>query len=264
MNFIGQKTLLNTLNSFTIQTLPHTILFLGEDGCGKKTMTKYLANKLGLQLITFEKDTSIEQIIDYQNSSVKTLYLIDLSILNLEKEQNKFLKFIEEPGINVYIVLINSSEIGILPTILNRCYKIRFEPYTISQLKQIKDINNSLVYKVCHTPGQLQDIDEAKLTSMYNLCETIVLKLTQASYANTMSVAAKINYKEDYTKFNFETFLNLLECVSLDFYLNKKYQLALQIYLYIIKRRQELVQNSKIQKEAFLLNLLDGLWKEVR
>lgn len=263
-NFVGQEKIFNIVNSYKWDSMPHTLLFLGDYGAGKKTMSKYLANKLGFKYRVINSSTTNEDLISYQQSPVKTLYLIDLSEIVLEKEQNKFLKFIEDPFPNVYTVLINTSEIGILPTILNRCTKLRFEQYTIEQLKQIKLFNNELAYRVCTTPGQLNSLNEDKLLDLYNLCDKIINILPQAEYANVISVTTKINYKEDYNKFEFDTFFNTLELVAMDKYLNNKDKIALKVYKYTAKRLQELVQNGRIQKEPFMINFLDGLWKEVR
>ena len=38
MNFIGQRKLLEKLNKYTRETLPKTLLFLGDEGCGKHTV----------------------------------------------------------------------------------------------------------------------------------------------------------------------------------------------------------------------------------
>lgn len=263
MEFIGQERLLRQVNSYSISTLPHTLLLLGPEGCGKKTIAKYIANKLGLELVRIDETISNDKIIEFQQKPLKTLYLIDLSELTLEKEQNQFLKFIEEPSDTVYIILINSSEVGILPTVLNRCTKLRFDPYQINHLKQIKKLSNDLAYKVCTTPGQLANIDDKRLDELYKLCYTIVTKIKAAPYANMMSIAPRINYKEDYNKFDFTVFFGMLMQVALDEYVNNKNIDAMKIYIYLIKRQKDLVQNSNIAKEPFMISVLDGLWKEM-
>jgi len=277
--FVGQKKLLKTINSYTLQSLPHTILLLGEEGSGKKTIVKILSNKLSMPIVnifdevvkrwTPGKPPSRPEIItellnDYTIRALHTIYVVDISYFDTENYQNQFLKFIEEPPAYAHIILINISEAGILPTIINRCQKLRTEPYKIGELKQIKKFDNELAYKVCKTPGQLNSIDEKTLTDMYNLCSTMVDKITITPYANMMSIAARINYKEDYNKFDFETFLNMLEYVSLDKFISGKNDIARKMYLYTIKRRQELIINTSVQKEPFMINLLDGLWKEVK
>jgi DNA polymerase III gamma/tau subunit len=135
---IGQANLLKKLDSFDTNTLPRAILLIGEEGCGKKTVSRYLASKLNLKLVDIKEKIEPEQLVNYQYCLNKTLFVIDLrNFLTKEgKNQNNFLKFIEEPGKNAYIMLLANSEVGILPTILNRCAKFYFESYTIEDLKK--------------------------------------------------------------------------------------------------------------------------------
>lgn len=262
MIFIGQAKLRATLESYTINTLPQTLLFLGEDGCGKKSLIKELANRLGLSLIKLTEKIEPEVLVEYQQRPIKSLYLIDLGNFT-EKEQNSLLKFIEEPSNTVYVALISESENGILPTILTRCMKLRFEPYTVEQLKQVKNFQDELIYKICKTPGQLINIDEKQLSDLYELCLSIVTKIKVAPYANMLSVAPRINYKESYNKFDFKAFFNMLEHVAFDSYYTTKDPVSFKIYLYCIIKRQNLI-NATLAKEAFMINFLDGLWKETR
>lgn len=262
MEFVGQKKTFEILNRFTVQSLPHTLLFLGDDGCGKKTLARYLSNKLGFKLIEINSSTAPDELIDYRQTAVKTFYLIDLTKCVLEKEQNKFLKFIEEPTENTYIILIGNSDAGILPTILNRCTKLRFEPYTEEQLSQVKHFSNPIAYRLCTTPGQLNLLDDSKLSDLEALCTEIATKSHLASYPGIISVVPRINYKEEYTKFEFNTFFRMLELVARQAYIEANNQTALKVYLYTVQKRQLLTRNANIAKETFVTNFMDGLWRE--
>lgn len=264
MDFIGQERLLNKINGYSSQTMPHSILLIGEEGCGKKTIVKYIANKLNLRLVELNSAPGADKIIDFQQNAVRSLFLIDLTKLRLERDQNQFLKFIEEPSDNAYIILTNTTDIGILPTIANRCVKLKFEPYAKEQLKQIKKLGDDRIYNICRTPGQLAFISEESFADMRKLCETIVAKLGVASYANTISIATKVNYKDQYGKFDFSAFLRLLEKTAEDAYIDAKNAQALQIYLGVAKAKSKLAQNGSLAKEPFMISLLDRLWKETR
>ena len=78
INLVGQKKLLNILNSYTLDTLPKTLLFIGEDGCGKRTFAIYLANQLKLELVNITDKCSDVDLIYYQEYPLNRLYLIDL------------------------------------------------------------------------------------------------------------------------------------------------------------------------------------------
>lgn len=267
MTIVGQERLLAKLNNYTLETLPRTLLFLGEDGCGKHTVTKYLAEKLNIDLIVLDENIEAETLIDFSQKTVPTLYLIDLAKFT-EKQQNQFLKFIEEPANSVYIILIANSEMGILPTILNRCIKFMFEPYTIDQLKEFSWMNsvedNELIYKVCNTPGKLANIDNKIFTNLINLCGVIITKVSAATYANTLSIATKINYKDNYDRFDFNLFFDTLEYLAFEHYRSTSQELSFKIYLLVNQFKQKKLNKFTLNKEAFVLNFLTQLWKETR
>jgi len=50
---------------------------------------------------------------------------------------NAFLKTLEEPADNTIIFLLTTSTTGMLPTILSRCQKVRFEPWPEAELIQL-------------------------------------------------------------------------------------------------------------------------------
>ena len=262
MNFIGQRKLLEKLNKYTRETLPKTLLFLGDEGCGKHTVIKMLAEKCALDVIEINEKVDAEQLIDFAQKTVPTAYIINLAAFT-EKQQNQFLKFIEEPTESVFVMLIANSEIGILPTILNRCVKLRFEQYSKEELQAIANTNitNDFVFEICKTPGMLTGLDTKTFNDLYDLCVKLVTKIRAASYANTMSIYAKINCKEDYSKFDFNLFFNTLEYVAFTDFKNTGNEDSFKVYQ-ITNRFKQARINKAIVKDAFVLNFLTQLWKE--
>lgn len=276
LQIIGQEKLKKQLDSYTLQTIPKTILFLGPEGCGKATFAHYLAEKLELDLVEIDNSITHEQLVEYSQDSRLRLYLIKLSNF-VEKQQNQFLKFIEEPSSTAYVVLTADSERGILPTILNRCITFYFEPYTIDQLKQFEwltsffkaSYDSNLIYSIYNTPGQLLAL-EPKLDVIdetYKFCELIVTKIHMAPYANTMSIINKLKCKDeikneqDLSKFEISSFLKILEFVAFNNYKETKNDLSFKIYLYTNSFKQNMF-NKTLNKEACMLNFLNGLWLE--
>ena len=262
VKIVGQEKLLESLNKYTAETLPKTIMFLGDLGCGKHLVSAALAERLGLELLVIDESIDHEQLVEYMFSPNPTLYVIDL-VKFTEKQQNQFLKFIEEPAKTVYIALLANSEIGILPTILNRCIKFQFEPYTVEQLKQFSwqvSSDNELVYKLCKTPGQLIGLDGNILQSLYTLCDTITRKIDKTSWPNALKIATEINYKENYDKFDFNLFFNTLEYVSSEVYKKEATPLSLKVYNITNAAKKSMV-NKTLAKEQFMVNFLLNLWK---
>lgn len=259
---IGQQHIVEALTKYSLETLPKTVLLLGESGSEQFDVAKEVAAHFGLETITISSKVEPEELIAYSQDPVSKLYIIDLAEFT-EKQQNQFLKFIEEPSPTVFIILVAESTVGVLPTILNRCTKFTCAPYSEAQLKECEWIvrnQNDLVYKICKTPGQLADVDGDQIQALFTLCDKVVSQVKKASYANTLTLVAKINCDKDETKFDFYQFFNTLEYVSFKKYLDTKDIELYKLYMYINKTKQSYL-NKKIAKEAFMLNFLDGLWR---
>ena len=150
-NIVGQKKLVQQLSSYTLATLPTTILILGPKGSGKSFIIDRFAKMLNLVKVELTSATTVEDLLEAEQSYETRLYHLDLVGID-EKKQNKFLKFIEEPNSKVKIILEAESEVGVLPTILNRCRKFTLEPYTIEELQSFSWAPRSsdmLMYKFC-------------------------------------------------------------------------------------------------------------------
>ena len=262
---IGQEKLVKALEGYTLETAPKTILFLGQSGCGKSWIANAFAKQLDLEVVVVQPDSTAEKLIEYYQCPINKMYLIDLKDI-VEKDQNKFLKFIEEPSKTMNIILMAESTVGILPTILNRCVKYVFEPYTPEQLKQFDwavNCSEEIAYEICKTPGQLLELSADNLDQALGLCKAIVSSVDKANYANTLSIVTKINLKDDAKKIDFKLFFDLMTYAAFDDYKKNNNELSFKIYLYTI-RQQAKALNINVAKEAFLLNYLDNIWRLAR
>jgi len=262
---IGQTKLLSILDNFTLANIPKSILFLGPSGSGKSLLTTYLADKLGLDIVKISSDITAEMLADYYQCPVQKMYLIQLKDFN-ENQQNKLLKTIEETSANMYIVLEAESEIGILPTILNRCQKFKLEPYTREQLQNfLIDASGplDLIYTICQTPGQMLNLDTSKLSETYTLCETIVTRAKEATFSNIIKISTKINCKDNYDKIDFELFFKMLAYTSFKYYKENNDEFAFKLYLYLVEQQSKRL-NKSIAKESYLLSFLSDLWEMSR
>ena len=262
---IGQEKLVKALKGYTLETAPKTILFLGQSGCGKSWIANAFAKQLDLEVVVVQPDSTAEKLIEYYQCPINKMYLIDLKDI-VEKDQNKFLKFIEEPSKTMNIILMAESTVGILPTILNRCVKYVFEPYTPEQLKQFDwavNCSEEIAYEICKTPGQLLELSADNLDQALGLCRAIISSVDKANYANTLSIVTKINLKDDAKKIDFKLFFDLMTYAAFDDYKKNNNELSFKIYLYTI-RQQAKALNINVAKEAFLLNYLDNIWRLAR
>ena len=258
---VGQDKLVSKLKSYSIATLPHSILLLGEQGCGKHTLTKELAKHFNIELVDISDNITLDTLIEISDKPIPTMYLIDCSVLT-DKHQNILLKCLEEPSMYAYFVLLSVNKAMILPTIVNRCVSFEFEPYTKEVLSQfVQDDEN--VLSVCTTPGQVLSLHAGDLINLETLCYTIVTKVGRANYPNTLSIVQKINLKDEYDKYDINVFfsvlLNVIYETMTDKYSNKLFEMYNLVSDY--KKR---LRDARLNKELFMENFLTTLWEFAR
>ena len=260
---IGQTRLLNILNNYTALTLPKTLLFIGDIGCGKKTFAKYLADKFQFDFVEIEESVKTEDIQDFTYSTINTIYFINLDNFT-EKQQNAILKFIEEPTKTVYVILTTSAEATVLPTILNRCIRYNFDPYTLDELKTITSSTNinPTAVEIFKTPGKLMNLTENSFKAILDLADKLVKNIHLANYANTLSISTKINYKDLYNKVDFYLFFDVVEHLAFEDFKNNNSQQSLTVFK-ITNQFKQLARKQNLIKETLMLNYLTTLWETV-
>lgn len=263
MTIIGQEKLQAKLNMYTDATLPKVLLFIGEVGCGKKYIASRFAEMHNVQykVIVDKDELDNEHLQQYLFCPIKTIYIIKLNAFD-DKQQNKLLKFIEEPSSTVHVILTADSDVGLLPTIMNRCLKFYFEPYTVDQLKQFNYLIGNVpeeIFEICSTPGQLKDINIASFSKLSVCCNNLLANIKNYTYAQTIKYSTFINYKEDYNKFDYLAFLKTIKYTAVKKYADTSDPLMLTVFNVVNKAIAQL-QNISIAKEWYIINFLSNLW----
>lgn len=254
---------MSIIDSYTIQTMPKTLLFIGATGCGKHTIAHYLSEKLDLEYSEIENNVTAADIENFLYGTVNTLYVIDLTKFS-EKQQNQFLKFIEEPTKSVYIVLTANSEAGILNTILNRCTKHIFEEYTKQEVGQIINAAvDDLAFTIFKTPGKLFNLSQDSLNNVLDLANNVVFNIATYTYPRTLAIATKINYKDLYNKVDLNLFFDAVSYIAFEDYKTNSTKNSLTVFL-ITNQFKHYITQQNIIKETLMLNYLTMLWEAVR
>lgn len=262
-SIIGQEKLMNILNNYNISTLPHAMLFIGHKGCGKHLIASYVASKCDLDLVIIDDTFSSDDISALNYKTIKTLYLIDLNNYT-EKQQNILLKALEDASSTAYFILLANSEVNVLNTVLNRCTKHYFEPYTKEQIEQITNTSvNDLAFKIFKTPGKLLNLTDSSFNNILELAEKVVKKINVAPYANAMSISTKINYKDLYNKIDYNLFFDVVEYLAFEDFKNNNSLQSLTVFNVTNKFKQHATQTNLI-KEMLMLNYLTTLWEAVQ
>lgn len=136
-----------------------SLLFLGQEGIGKKTVGKWFLSKysekdlsLNPDYIFIEPEGEKIKIRQIQELSRKLalrptigdrfLVLIDDADKMTIEAQNCFLKTLEEPKSKTIFILVAKSKEKLLPTVVSRCQIIKFFPLPNKLIKEYLLENN--------------------------------------------------------------------------------------------------------------------------
>ena len=258
---IGQDKLLNRLKSYSLFEFPHSILLIGEEGCGKHTVVDEISKYFDFELMDITDMISLDTIIEINQRLVPTVYLINMNSLT-DREQNIILKFLEEPSPYAYIMLISEGTHNLLGTIVNRCILFEFEPYTKEQLSTFyKGEHLDSVLKICSTPGQVLSINGNKLEDMLKGCNDIK-NILKVSYYESRLITNSINLNNEYDKYDLKVFLRALLNSLYSSYLETRDDTDYKLYLLVDSEVRKL-RDSRLNREKFLLSLITKMWRIV-
>ena len=258
----GQDKLVNTFMNMSINELPHTFMLLGEDGCGKHTLSKDIAEKFGLEYEDISTTITSELIFEIEAIKIPTLYVLNINEL---KDQNIILKFIEDYKEFIYVCVLCDNKNLLLETIANRCVIYEFEKYSKEFLKDsvlytlARDCDQEIILNICTTLGQIQDVVNQDLDGLNDLVLKIIHKTQDANFPNLLTLVNKFNYKDYFDKYDVNTFFklmlyNLLELCKQDAKYCSKYMLTQEYH-------KRLLIDHRLNKENFMTQYLINFWK---
>ena len=215
---IGQDKLITEIDEIiNNNNLPRFIILTGEIGSGRKTLAKYIADRLNA---SFYKPENSKVTVDYVRNIIEQAYkhtepivflLPDVDFLNASSA-NALLKVTEEPPNNAYFIMTCMEKRSIQATLRSRCVPYRLKRYSREVLKNFAEslgINSDeKLFDVCRTPGDV--INFVKSENDYDRLEQFTKKVLDnigtASGANVFKIDESIAFKDDEDKFNLNTF----------------------------------------------------------
>lgn len=264
---VGQERLKNLINLYVEnKTLPRFIFIIGEAGSGRKTLTKYIAEKLNCPYVVF--DNSVDAVRDVITNAYQQTDPIVYCIPEYEKMSqaaiSSLLKVGEETPQQAYIVITAKNSSDILPTLKSRSIQLLLDEYSIIELEQIakefgvtvKDID------ICSTPGDLLKLKNLNIDEFKAFVDNIWGKLTQASEGNALKIPSKLKIKDDDTKgYDLTLFFNYLQNkineTAKTLNTEKQLEVLYNILKLIAETKYKLTQNFNKQSiiDLFILKL---------
>ena len=268
--FLGQDKLLETLFSYKeIKNFPRTIMLVGNTGCGKHTVAHLLGERYKITVVDISDVINSDSIECIYSIVTPTLYIIDTLQLT-EKNQNTLLKVLEEPPQYAYLCILCTNKNSVLPTIYNRCIAYTFEPYTKeilnmvainnSNLDGISSIDLDTMLEYCETPGEVLSLTATTYTNISADVELLVSKLDVMLFSNIFKLSAKINFSDEYDKYDCKLFLKILlkslyNAILIE---GNKYS---QLYKEVDVTLTQMSMDSRLNKEMLFEHLMTKLWK---
>ena len=265
-NIIGQKEFLKKIDN--LKNLPNSFCLVGNEGSGKHLLAKYINHKFfNIDYLDITDSVNEETIDNIYTYPQKRMYVIDITEIT-EKEQNKLLKFLEEPYLNIYICLLAEDQSNLIRTVINRVQIFELDYYYINELEEVAEKNNITIdnkyYGRClFTPGDVLKVksNNIDLDKVDELADKIVNKLSVASFPNTLSIANKINFKDEYDK---------LDLMFLLYTLHYKYTWKsieendlkwTRLSIIVSTAYTDLIRDLRLDKKKRFTTMLIDLWE---
>ena len=198
---VGQKHLLHTLDTYIENNdLPSFIIFYGPSGSGKKTIARYLANKIGNVIETGVSVGDVRTVIDScYNVHSATAYIIPDADNMSANAKNALLKVTEEPPNKSHIIMTLEDMNNTLATIKSRACAFPMECYTVEDMSEYigDDENSDMLSMVCSTPGDVNVLNDSSAVDFYNYVEKVVDNISEVTDANAFKIGSKVAIKEE-------------------------------------------------------------------
>lgn len=256
---IGQEQFIEKLDRYTLSTFPHSVLLLGDKGAGHIDICNYLGEKFGVSVYDISELINTEFINQIYLNTDPAIYTVDIHKIT-EKEQNVLLKLLEEPNPLTYLILYGESTYSLLETIVNRSYILQMDKFTREQLEPlVSGEDKELILKLCSTPGQIEVANHTDMKALTKLCDTMMTSMCKANLANALTITNKINFKDEYDKFDLDMFIKVYINELSDYNTERKMEM-LEI-LSEFKRYIDFMNDKKRYFDNFILKLW-GIYRD--
>ena len=246
-NIIGNDRIKTELiNSVKLNKYPHSLLFIGTAGIGKKLIAREVAKMILCEseggycnqcksCLEFDSDNNpdfgeikpdgnnikIEQIRELQRKiyeapivSKRKVYIIDDADTATKEAQNALLKTLEEPPEFANIILIGTNESNLLSTIKSRCMILRFEDIRDSQIEQylkkqyqVPDIPKSVIQASSGSIGKAIELKDKQ--DLYSAIDSVINEIENLDLIDTLK-NAEIIYKSQDDKYEILDYMNIV------------------------------------------------------
>lgn len=219
---IGQKTIIQTIDKLIeTEALPHFIILTGSIGSGRKTIARYIGDKLGNATEIAINVDSIRDMIDNSYKIVnRAVFIIpDADMMSLPAK-NALLKVTEEPPNNAYFIMTLEDPYNTLQTIRSRGTIFPLQNYSQVELTEFietldKDADVDSVLKLAQTPGEIEELIKYDIDEFYEFVELVIDNIADTQLANSFKIADKLALSKDSEGYDIKLFLRAFITICL-------------------------------------------------
>lgn len=222
---IGQIELKNEINKL-LNDFPRFTIITGQKGQGKKTLSKYIANKLNYPIVLI--DIKIDNIREMIETAYKQTEPIIYLIADADKmsigAKNSLLKVIEEPPNNAYFIMTLNQIENTLNTIKSRCIELKMNSYSEEEKNKFIDTINynisasdrTFLLDICENYYEIELVNKYGINEFYQYVEKVVNNIYKVQSANAFKLADKLAVKNEEDKYDIELFLRTFKIFCMD------------------------------------------------
>lgn len=258
---IGQNKFKSFLESW--KNPPQFIILQGEIGSGRSTLIDLIKSRYKFNSITC--GTSVDEIREVIQAAYQIKQPSFYIFYNGDKlsisAKNALLKIVEEPPVDSYFIM--RTENSVIDTLRNRSFYYQMQPYSSLDIKEYfhqqgKDSVYEQYPTICKNIGQIKTFLNSPYEDIIDYCNTIIEMISQVAQGNIFNITNKLNLKEDLTKWDLITFLNILEWKLNLRYSQSKDDKYFQAIFRINDLRKQL-RITGVNKQVLMDNFLLGL-----
>lgn len=216
---IGQERNIEWLNmAVKNDKVPKSIVIIGPKGSGKRTMAKFIAQKLNCVYAPSDiKVDAVRQVVDtaYKTAD-KVLYCFENADNMKNAAKNALLKVTEEAPTYAWFVMTLMDDSTLLPTIKSRSFVMNMQPYTaedkrlilssLDKERKLTPEQRSYFIEMANTPYELQKLFEYG-QDFLDYVEMVADNVSEVESANAFKSGNKLALKNNDEGYDLSLFM---------------------------------------------------------
>lgn len=198
---IGQYNAISWIQMWAEKGFPHFVVLIAPRGCGKRTLAKYISEKLNASYAECGiKVDEVREVIDtaYKVRDKVLFCIADADTMRAEAK-NAMLKITEEPPENAYFVLTVQDDSTLLDTIKSRSVQLILDPYIPSQLEEYAKLKGWDCKELCSmvsNPYELGKLREYG-KDFIDYVELVLDNIAEVEPSNAFKSSSKLSLKSE-------------------------------------------------------------------